>query len=112
MNARRGSRGLVVERCGGDVAGSYCGRLLRSIGFRVVKVEPPGGDPLRRTGPLLADGPSALFHYLHAGKESVVGGRPRDGGVALDLVDAAAVVILAANGDADAVDADQRWIGE
>ena len=101
-----------MELCGGDVAGSYCARLLRSIGFRVVKVEPPGGDPIRGTGPLLGDGTSALFHYLNAAKESVVGGRPRDGGLALDLVDAADVVILAADGDADAVDADQRWIAE
>lgn len=44
--------------------GPLAGRLLLSQGFRVVKVEPPGGDPLRRISP-------TLYRWLNEGKEVV-----------------------------------------
>ncbi|HEY8490615.1 MAG TPA: CoA transferase, partial [Dehalococcoidia bacterium] len=47
----------------------FCGRLLRGLGAHVVKVEPPGGDPLRHAGSPAA---AALFAHLNAGKESVL----------------------------------------
>lgn len=37
--------------------GVYCGKLLADLGAMVVKVEPPGGDPMRRYGPFYADDP-------------------------------------------------------
>jgi crotonobetainyl-CoA:carnitine CoA-transferase CaiB-like acyl-CoA transferase len=46
---------------------SMAGALLRSVGWEVDKVEPPGGDPLRRRPPLDADGESLLFSALNAG---------------------------------------------
>ena len=31
--------------------GQFAGRILADLGMRVVKVEPPGGDAVRRMGP-------------------------------------------------------------
>ncbi|MEL9991527.1 MAG: CaiB/BaiF CoA-transferase family protein [Thermoproteus sp.] len=45
--------------------GPLAGRLLAGWGFEVVKIEPPGGDPMRHYIP-------SLFEALNAGKYSVV----------------------------------------
>ncbi len=45
--------------------GPYCTAILRSYGARVIKVEPPGGDPARTIN-------SLLFNEVNRGKESVV----------------------------------------
>jgi len=34
-----------------DERGFFCGKILAALGVDVVKVEQPGGDPSRRTGP-------------------------------------------------------------
>ena len=60
------------------LAGPYGTMLLGELGARIVKVEPPGGDPAREIGPHVA-GQSAYFMSLNRGKESIV----------LDLKDAA-----------------------
>jgi len=44
--------------------GPLAGRLLQSLGFDVVKVEPPGGDPLRQLSP-------TLYRLLNEGKRVV-----------------------------------------
>lgn len=53
----------------------YCGKLLADLGADVIKVEPPGGDPVRRLGPFLDDDPdpekSLPFLYFNANKRSV-----------------------------------------
>lgn len=46
--------------------------MLRALGADVTKVEPPGGDPLRRLAPLAADGQSVFHHLLNGGKTGVV----------------------------------------
>ncbi len=56
--------------------GQITGRLLADLGAEVVKVEPPGGDPLRRVGPFIdgrRDAEASLrFCAWNAGKTSVV----------------------------------------
>ncbi|MBV8928769.1 MAG: CoA transferase [Mycobacteriaceae bacterium] len=66
---------LRVVEISNRVAGAYCGKLLADAGADVVKVEPAGGDPLRRftvTGAAVPDkSDSPLFCYLNAGKRAV-----------------------------------------
>ena len=40
-----------------DEKGWLCGKLLAHLGADVIKCEPPGGDPGRRTGPFVGDEP-------------------------------------------------------
>ncbi len=47
-----------------DASGVFCGRLLVGLGAEVIRVEPPGGDPMRAV-PL-------AFAHGNAGKRSVV----------------------------------------
>src|SRR5438094_9634395 len=58
-----------------DLKGQLCGKLLRDLGFEVIKVEPPGGDQVRRIGPFKDDIPhvegSLRFASLNAAKESL-----------------------------------------
>ena len=50
-------RGMTVLEDGGGIAASYAGKLLADLGAEVVKVEPPGGDRVRRQSPFKADQP-------------------------------------------------------
>ena len=47
--------------------GVYCGKLMADMGADVIKVEPPGGDPMRRIGPFLHRGsfPVDSLHWMH-----------------------------------------------
>ena len=68
-------RGLRVLELSGEIAGPYCTKLFVDAGAEVIKVEPSGGDPLRRwtaSGMSLAPGQDgALFQYLNASKHSI-----------------------------------------
>ena len=64
--------GLRVLDLGTGVSGPYCAKLLLDAGASVVRVEPPGGDPLRSVGPPVEDGAGAAFAFCNAGKQSVV----------------------------------------
>jgi crotonobetainyl-CoA:carnitine CoA-transferase CaiB-like acyl-CoA transferase len=85
----------VVEHATGSGA-PYAGRVLADLGAEVVKVEPPGGDPLR------TDRPGA-FRYLNLGKRSA----------ALDVTGggADAFARLLATADAVLVDRDSPVLG-
>jgi crotonobetainyl-CoA:carnitine CoA-transferase CaiB-like acyl-CoA transferase len=68
--------GCLIADLSSGIAGAYCTRLLADGGATVIKVEPPGGDALRRwtaSGAPLPDGRDApLFSYLAGGKQSVI----------------------------------------
>lgn len=78
-NGPRPLRGLRAVELGTGIAAGYAGKLLVDAGAEVVKVEPDGGDPLRRvrwarpaatdTDPIA----SPLFRYLAAGKTTTTG---------------------------------------
>jgi CoA:oxalate CoA-transferase len=55
------------------VAGPFATAMLADLGARVIKVEPPQGDPTRTTpiGPVIA-GTGAQFHTYNRGKQSIV----------------------------------------
>jgi crotonobetainyl-CoA:carnitine CoA-transferase CaiB-like acyl-CoA transferase len=88
--------GYVVVDLSTGIAGAYCTKLLADGGADVIKVEPPGGDPLRgwsaSGAEISADQDGALFSFLACSKHSVVA----DPGTDVDVVNA----LLA---DADAV---------
>jgi len=62
--------GIVVLDLAQGIAGPYCGGLFSEFGARVIKVEPPEGDWIRKLGTLVA-GESALAIIYNRGKESV-----------------------------------------
>ena len=63
--------GVTVVDLSVFLPGPYLTMALADHGARVIKVEPPGGDPGRYIG--VADGPSTVFfRNVNRGKESVV----------------------------------------
>lgn len=54
------------------LATSLAGKIAADLGADVLKIEPPGGDPVRRAAPLLPSGASALFEFLNTSKRSLV----------------------------------------
>ena len=57
------------------LSGQLCGRVLGDLGMEVIKIEPPGGDPVRNLPPFIhSDGKklSTTFAHLNAGKASKV----------------------------------------
>ena len=60
-----------VLQVGSGIALDYCGKLFADFGADVVKLEPPGGDPLRSFPPVLENGESGLFAWLNTNKRSV-----------------------------------------
>jgi crotonobetainyl-CoA:carnitine CoA-transferase CaiB-like acyl-CoA transferase len=71
-----GLRDIRVIDLSTGIAGGYTTKLFCDAGADVVKVEPPGGDPLRHftaSGRDLAGRDGPLFQFLAAGKRSVVG---------------------------------------
>ena len=35
------------------LSGQLCGRVLAGLGMEVIKIEPPGGDPVRELAPFI-----------------------------------------------------------
>jgi crotonobetainyl-CoA:carnitine CoA-transferase CaiB-like acyl-CoA transferase len=64
--------GVLVADLSQNLAGPYCTQILADLGARVIKIEPPGGDPARAWGPPFHDGQSTLFLSANRNKQSVV----------------------------------------
>jgi crotonobetainyl-CoA:carnitine CoA-transferase CaiB-like acyl-CoA transferase len=64
----------IVEIGSGDTLG-YCGKLFSDFGAEVIRIEPPGGDPMRQHAPLVDTGDSrresGYFAWLNTNKHSV-----------------------------------------
>jgi alpha-methylacyl-CoA racemase len=78
--------GMLVVDFSRYLPGAFASRELLELGARVVCIEPPGGDPMRRTAP---DWDAAL----RAGKKSIEVDLKRDPAPALELVGGADVVL-------------------
>ena len=67
---------LTVVEYSAGVAGALCAKAYGDLGANVIKVEPPGGDQVRRFGPFPGDEAdveaSGRFIYLNANKRGVV----------------------------------------
>ncbi|MEM7092835.1 MAG: CoA transferase [Actinomycetota bacterium] len=82
--------GVTVLDLGQIYQGPYCGFLLAMAGARVIKVEPPTGEPMRARGPSL---PAAM---LNSGKEAIAIDLKQPSGLAilLDLAVHADVMLM------------------
>lgn len=63
--------GLKVLDLSQYIPGPFATLMLGDLGGRVVKIEPPEGDPMRRFGPRDADGTTPFYKALNAGKTVV-----------------------------------------
>ncbi|MFL1461769.1 CaiB/BaiF CoA transferase family protein [Roseococcus sp. DSY-14] len=80
--------GIRVLDLSGYIAGPFAASLLADLGAEVVKVEPPGGDPIRHY-PSTLPGRSRVFLGVNRGKRGLV----------LDLKDPAGKATLLAMAD-------------
>jgi crotonobetainyl-CoA:carnitine CoA-transferase CaiB-like acyl-CoA transferase len=88
-------RHTVVVDLTQHLAGPFATQILGDLGARVIKIEPPGGDPTRFIGPHFVDGDSAYYLSVNRNKESVVIDLKTEAGreTLLRLVDAADAVV-------------------
>jgi alpha-methylacyl-CoA racemase len=78
--------GLVVVDLSRYLPGAFASTELLRLGARVVRVEQPGGDPMRDTAP-------GWFDALNAGKESVVCDLPAEAAFLRALLSRADVIL-------------------
>ena len=66
--------GVTVIEFGPGAATSYAGKLFSEMGARVIKIEPPGGDEIRRHKAFHGEKAreNCWFSALNAGKQSVI----------------------------------------
>jgi crotonobetainyl-CoA:carnitine CoA-transferase CaiB-like acyl-CoA transferase len=63
-----------------NLAGPLCAQILGDLGARVIKVEPPGGDPARSWGPPFWGEDATLFLSVNRNKRSIVLDLKAEGG--------------------------------
>jgi alpha-methylacyl-CoA racemase len=77
------------------IPGPYAALMLADLGAEVVKVEPPGGDPMRQLGPRDRDGISPFWKLMNGGKTVVeIDLKTADGRAALEALLARADVLV------------------
>lgn len=84
--------GLKIVEFGHYIAGPFCTRVLADLGAEVIKVEPPGGDPVRGWGARV-DGHPVWFSIHGRNKMSIVLDLKRERETALRLLDRADVLV-------------------
>ncbi len=84
--------GLKVVEIGHYIAAPFCTRILADLGAEVIKLEPPGGDPVRGWG-AAKDGHSVWFSIHGRNKLSVTLDLKRQRAVALRLAERADVLV-------------------
>src|SRR3984957_5762739 len=89
--------GYTVIELSTGIAGAYCTKLLADGDARVIKVESPQGDPLRRWSAsrtsIESGGDGALFAFLAGSKHSVVADPETDAAFVDGLLAAADAVV-------------------
>lgn len=82
--------------------GAFAGRLLAALGADVIRVEPPGGDPMRAIPPFWEGAPhperSLFFWFYNTGKRGITLDVRRPAGAALLRRLAAGVDVLVESG--------------
>ena len=93
-NAARPLEGIRVVELGQLLAGPFTGTMLSYFGAEVIKVEPPGGDPIRGWREV-KDGTSLWYRSVGRNKKSVTLDLKSEKGreLVLKLLDTADVVI-------------------
>jgi crotonobetainyl-CoA:carnitine CoA-transferase CaiB-like acyl-CoA transferase len=61
-------KGIRVVDCSQFIPGPYATLLVADLGAEVIKVEPPGGDPMRYLGALEGDGWTAAYKLINRNK--------------------------------------------
>ncbi len=84
--------GLKVLELGHYIAGPFCTRVLADMGAEVVKIEPPGGDPIRGWG-AKHNGHPVWFSIHGRNKLSVVLDIKRERGTVLQLAARADILV-------------------
>ncbi|MDE2583022.1 MAG: CoA transferase [Rhodospirillales bacterium] len=84
--------GLKVLEIGHYIAGPFCTRIIADLGAEVIKIEPPGGDPVRGWG-AMKDGHPVWFSIHGRNKLSVVLDLKRQRDTALRLAARADVLV-------------------
>lgn len=95
MNLSTTLSGTTVIEVAAYIPGPVCTQILAGLGATVVKVERPGGDPMRHMPPLGPDGQNPQFALMNAGKTCVeLDLKAEDGAAELRRMAAAADVIV------------------
>lgn len=97
MDGPKPLKGLIVLDMSQGIAGPSCGSHFAAYGARVIKLEPPEGDWIRRLGSPISGASSATIAY-NRGKESIAIDLKTEEGreIALDIGETVDVVIESA----------------
>lgn len=87
--------GITVIEIASYIPGPLCAAILAQLGATVIKIERPGGDPMRTLPPLNEAGEHPLFAFLNRSKQfrTLDLRQPADRAVLHDLVRSADVLI-------------------
>jgi alpha-methylacyl-CoA racemase len=95
MTVARFLDGVRIVDLSQYIPGPFATRQLADLGAEVIKIEPPGGDPMRRFMRRDGDAPSPVYRHLNRGKRVVeLDLKSGSGREALDALLAEAEILL------------------